>query len=185
MLQMITGGSGSGKSELAEKEICRMQRETESRYLYYIATMIPYGEETRNKISRHRMLREGKGFETIECFTGLNQLTEDERWFSRQRQKEGICVLLECMSNLAANELYEKGGAGKNTAAEIMDGICRLEEKCRCVTVVTNEVFSGLPEKNEEMKNYLEVLGEINCRMARKADNVTETVYGIGVKLKG
>lgn len=185
MFHIITGGSGSGKSGYAEDTICRMKEETKSRYLYYIATMIPYGEETGKKIQRHRKLREGKGFETLECFTGLSHLTEDKRWFSKKRQAEGICVLLECMSNLAANEMYEKSGSGKNAADTILRGVKELKEKCRGLTVVTNEVFSSMPISSGEMDDYLRILGEVNCRMAQEADKVTEIVYGIEVKIKG
>ena len=31
----------------------------------YVATMVPYGRETMEKILRHRRLREGKGFVTL------------------------------------------------------------------------------------------------------------------------
>lgn len=185
MFHMITGGSGSGKSGFAEDEICRMKEETKSRHLYYVATMIPYGEETEKKIQRHRKLREGKGFETLECFTGLSHLAADLRWFSKKNQEEGICVLLECMSNLVANEMYETCGSGKNASDTIIRGVRELKEKCRGLAVVTNEVFSGIYGSGGEMEYYLKTLGEINCCMAREADSVTEIVYGIEVKIKG
>ena len=42
MFALIFGGSGSGKSEYAEKLSCELAQKNEK---YYIATMIPYGEE--------------------------------------------------------------------------------------------------------------------------------------------
>ena len=61
----ITGGSGSGKSEYAEK---RTIEAAEKRGLkpYYLATMKAYGEEEEKKIEKHRKMREGKGFITVE-----------------------------------------------------------------------------------------------------------------------
>ena len=51
MFYLITGGSGSGKSAFAEDMVCRLHREEGRRQrktsLLYIATMIPYGDETR------------------------------------------------------------------------------------------------------------------------------------------
>ena len=52
MFHLITGGSGSGKSEYAESEVERLAHLTESEEKYYIATMFPYGEETLQKIRR-------------------------------------------------------------------------------------------------------------------------------------
>ena len=63
MFALIFGGSGSGKSEYAEKLSCELAQKNEK---YYIATMIPYGEEGKKRVERHKKLREGKDFYTIE-----------------------------------------------------------------------------------------------------------------------
>ena len=55
MLELVTVGSGSGKSAYAESRICEWNRQ-DPKPLFYIATMYPYGEETEKKIERHRML---------------------------------------------------------------------------------------------------------------------------------
>ena len=185
MVQVVTGGSGSGKSAYAEEQICALKKETGARHLYYIATMFPYGEETEKKIERHRQMRKGKGFETIECFTDLEGLAERDAHFSGEAEADGICVLLECMSNLTANELYLENGARERTADCTINGIRHLKEQCRGLIIVTNEVFSETPVKSPEMQEYVRVLGEINCRMAEEAERVTEVVYGIPVEAKG
>ena len=89
MLELVTGGSGSGKSAYAESRICEWNRQ-DPKPLFYIATMYPYGEETEKKIERHRMLRKGKGFETLEWYTGLKLHLEEG-------SLQGSDVLLECM----------------------------------------------------------------------------------------
>ena len=88
MLELVTGGSGSGKSAYAESRICEYNRQA-PKPLFYIATMFPYGEETEKKIERHRMLRKGKGFETLEWYTGLKLHLEEG-------SLQGSDVLLEC-----------------------------------------------------------------------------------------
>ena len=65
MLILVTGGSGSGKSEYAEG-IAVSLAEREGLPLYYIAAMKPYGEEGKRRVERHRRLRAGKGFQTVE-----------------------------------------------------------------------------------------------------------------------
>lgn len=185
MFHLITGGSGSGKSEYAESEVERLAHLTESEEKYYIATMFPYGEETLQKIRRHRRMREGKGFTTVECYTDLQGMVASNL-FSKGRKTDAT-VLLECMSNLLANECYMKSGAQArelDPVAEIEKGMEALLECCEHVVVVTNEVFSDIPVESREMKIYLEYLGRINQWMAKRADQVTEVIYGIPLKKK-
>lgn len=185
MFHLITGGSGSGKSEYAESEVERLAHLTESKEKYYIATMFPYGEETLQKIRRHQQMRVGKGFVTLECYTDLDRLVASDP-FSGEPSKRPT-VLLECMSNLLANECYMESGAKArelDPVAEIEKGMEALLECCEHVVVVTNEVFSDIPVESREMKIYLEYLGRINQWMAKRADQVTEVIYGIPLKKK-
>ena len=43
MFHVVTGGSGSGKSAYAEAQVCILKEQTDSRHMYYLATMVPYG----------------------------------------------------------------------------------------------------------------------------------------------
>ena len=97
MITVITGGSGSGKSVYAENYAMKYRKAKDA--CFYIATMQPYGEEGRNRVERHRKQRAGKGFDTIECYQNVG---------SCAKQIENGIVLLECMSNLVANELFQQ-----------------------------------------------------------------------------
>lgn len=170
MFHVITGGSGSGKSAYAEEQILKLG----ARRRIYIATMYPFDEESHQRIARHRKMRAQKAFETLECYTGL-----------RSVEISGSSnILLECMSNLTANEMFQPGGAGENTVGEIMKGISHLLEGCANLIVVTNEIFSDGIFYEEETRTYQKYLGEINQRMADMADYVTEVVYGIPLSIK-
>ena len=171
MLELVTGGSGSGKSAYAESRICEWNRQ-DLNPLFYIATMFPYGEETEKKIERHRILRKGKGFETLEWYTGLKQHLEEG-------SLQGSDVLLECMSNLVANEMYMESGAGCHADQAILEGIRELNQQCSNLVIVTNEVFSESVPDSPEMKEYKRILGKINREIAIMADQVTEVIYGI------
>ena len=176
MLELVTGGSGSGKSAYAESRICEWNRQ-DPKPLFYIATMYPYGEETEKKIERHRILRKGKGFETLEWYTGLKQHLEEG-------SLQGSDVLLECMSNLVANEMYMESGAGCHADQAILEGIRELNQQCSNLVIVTNEVFSESVPDSPEMKEYKRILGRINCEIAAMADQVTEVIYGIAQQKK-
>ena len=171
MLELVTGGSGSGKSAYAESRICEWNRQ-DPKPLFYIATMYPYGEETEKKIERHRILRKGKGFETLEWYTGLKQ-------HLKSRSLKGYDVLLECMSNLVANEMYMESGARCHADQAILEGIQELNQQCSNLVIVTNEVFSESVPDSPEMKEYKRILGRINREIATMADQVTEVIYGI------
>ncbi len=167
---MITGGSGSGKSAFAEDWLVRVSRGKR----IYIATMYPFDEESHARIRRHRAMRSEKRFETVERYTDLAGLT----------LPEGADVLLECMSNLAANEMYREDGTGENTVEAIVKGIDRLLLRTANLAVVTNEIFSDGIRYDASTELYLRNLGTINQAMAARADLVTEVVYGIPVPVK-
>ena len=43
--------------------------------------MRPFGAETQKKIERHRQMRSGKGFQTLECYGDLRTLDDSiQRW---------------------------------------------------------------------------------------------------------
>lgn len=170
MLHLITGGSGSGKSAYAEEVV----KKAGKRKRIYIATMIPYGEDARQRIERHRQLRREKQFETVECYSNLASL----------EIPEDSVVLLECMSNLIANELYEPDGAHENTKAAVLAGVLHLIQHAHEVVLVTNEVFSDGIIYDASTVRYLECLGEVNQALAVMADQVTEVVCGIPIQIK-
>ena len=130
------------------------------------------------KISRHRQMRRGKGFETIECYTGLGRAA------GMLKEYESVSVLIECISNLVSNELYSGGTNKEDTADEIIKGIEAVRKIAQNVVIVTNEVNSEGLAYNPEMIRYKQVMGEVNCRLAKLADRVTEVVYGTAVEVK-
>ena len=77
MILLVTGGSASGKSEYAENRALQLAK-TEQKKLIYLAAMKPFGEEAAKRIERHRQLRAGKGFETVERYTDIEGLCRDE-----------------------------------------------------------------------------------------------------------
>lgn len=165
MFILVTGGSGSGKSAYAEKEVVRLG---EGRRLY-LATMMSFDEESKKRIARHRRMRADKHFETLECYTGLKNVNVPA----------DSIVLLECMSNLTANEMFSPEGAGQHTVEEILLGIRHLKEQARHLVVVTNEIFSDGYPYDSETERYQKYLGRINQEMGTMADRVAEVVYGI------
>lgn len=170
MLIMVTGGSGSGKSEFAERccmELCPGEK-------IYIATMQPFGKEGAARIQRHKKLRAGKHFQTVECYTDLEKLILNAQ-----------TTLLECLSNLTANEMFTNGLNEKQTVEKILSGIRHLQRQTKHFVVVTNDVFCDGISYEQETVQYMKALGEANVQLAAMADIVCEVVCGIPLFLKG
>lgn len=202
MLHIVYGGSASGKSSYAESFAMSLQGEGR---LLYIATMYPYkwntteiDPETMQRIERHRAMRADKGFDTVECYRHVEHIVA----------KRQDVLLLECMSNLLANEMYleqdsddgglaetmsevEKAGVGMSetlspVSKKIVQALIDLSTRVQELVIVTNDVFSdgGSLTYDESTWEYVKNLAEINCALAREAATVTEVVCGIPVIVK-
>jgi len=122
MMVLVVGGSGSGKSSYAEELILSLTHDRLKKY--YLATMQVFDKEGEKKIEKHRNLRNGKGFLTIEqptrIFAALEKMEEGDR-----------AVLLECISNLTANEMFseEKVKSSIQVTENIIRDIKMLKEQ--------------------------------------------------------
>lgn len=176
MMTLIIGGSGSGKSAYAENYIASL---SEGKKKYYIATMQAYDEEGQKKIERHRMLREGKNFLTIEQPADVQDAMEKMAAGEKT-------ALLECMSNLTANEMFS-GDVPKTEAAvtdKIIKGTERLKKELTHLVVVSNNIFEDGKVYDETTMEYIRAMGQINERLAAMADEVVEVVVGIPLVVK-
>lgn len=163
MLALITGGSGSGKSAWAEDLTCTLEPGEK----FYLAAMDPSGQEAQARIARHRRLRAGKGFSTVECPYSLSRAS-------------GGTALLECMSNLTANVMFSPCPPA-SCVDWIWGELSALIVRCRHLVIVSNEVFSDGFRYDASTMRYLSVLGALNRRIAAQADLVAEVVCGIPV----
>lgn len=177
MMVLVIGGSGSGKSAYAESRILSCQDASER---YYLATMQVYGEEGRRKVERHRQMRKGKGFETIEQQTAIADALE------KMKQPEEAAVLLECISNLTANEMFSEEAqlSGCETAQRVITGAAELKRSVKHLIIVSNNVFEDGVLYDESTMEYIRVMGKINQSLAQMADEVIEMVVGIPVFMK-
>ena len=170
MRTLVIGGAGCGKSEWAET--ISLQGTGPH---YYVATLVPHDRECLSRIARHQQTRAAKGFTTLERPTDLAGLHLPERG----------SVLLECLGNLVANELFNPDGAGGQTVVAIEQGIARLEQNCSHLVVVSNDIFGDGIHYTDGTHRYIEVLAAFNQLLARRFDRVVEVVCGIPLVLKG
>jgi adenosylcobinamide kinase/adenosylcobinamide-phosphate guanylyltransferase len=157
MTLLILGENGSGKSALAEKAAWELSKEGR---LFYIACMIPYGEEGANRVKRHRLSREKYGFELMERPINVSGLMLGK----------GDTALLEDASNLLANAMFEFS----STPSEALSDIFALAGKCGNLVVVSISGKSLEGVSDPETNRYIEALKELNLELSRRFDKTIQ-----------
>lgn len=147
MFILIIGPNNSGKSKYAESII----GELEGNSRYYIATMIPYGEEGKARVKKHLCMRKDLNFETI----------EDPYLEQTNKVLENSDVLLEDLSNLIANRMFEKGHGSSDT---IVEELVLLNKKVRNLVVVS---IGGIVAEGYDADTikYINTLNDINEKL--------------------
>lgn len=187
MMYLIIGGSGSGKSVYAEELLFSLP---DAGKKYYIATMQVYDEESVRRVKKHRKQREGKKFYTIEqpvhVSKALAQMDADKK-----------SAMLECVSNLVANEMFakvaddcdiietglknKKDRSAETVAGKIVEDIMKLNHELQQLVIVSNNVFEDGISYDEMTMEYIKTMGIVNQKLAAAADVVTEVVVGIPI----
>jgi len=173
MMLLVIGGSGSGKSAYAEKMACRLSNKTNIKK-YYLATMRIFDDETQKKADRHRALRRNKGFTTIEQPVDISKAVE------KMETKKAV-ALLECITNLTANEMFaeETMLSVKQAVEKITVEVEQLRKELTHLVIVSGNVFEDGILYDSATANYIEAMGRINQTLAVMADEVVEVVVGI------
>ncbi len=171
MIYFIIGGSASGKSSLAES-IALKRSVSKGLPVYYLATLDPNsGGDTEQRIKKHRAMREGKGFFTIEVSKNYNSFLLDDN---------NSILLIEDVGNFCANLIYNDNVTDKDCAVKIAHKLISQSED---TIIVSNDI--SLDEKIEGAELYYDILCGINNYLAQVCDTAVDVVSGISVVLKG
>ena len=185
MLILVLGQQNSGKSALAED----LAVNTKDPRRYYLATMKVYDEEGRKRVRDHRAKREGKGFITLEREYGIADVT------TLMEDPAGATLLLECVSNLVGNELFENPAQSSLIAAEgaevseaecekfaegIAAEIMTLEKKVHHLICVSNTYESDAASYDDRTRLYVRLLDLVNEKLLSMADQIHDLRKGTG-----
>lgn len=114
----------------------------------------------------------------------------------RHHVQPGEGVVLECITTMLANLLYEaSGGASPEsldfTALEAVlqqqvdELITACQQSSAPIFVVTNELGMSITPENRLARHFVDISGRANQKLAQAAQEVWLVVSGIGVKIKG
>ncbi len=182
-LIFVTGGARSGKSRFAEELLCGLDK------LLYIATAVPFDEEMKERVRLHRERRDAR-WKTVEQYSGLGKV------FDQHAESSGI--LLDCITVMVTNLMLEDcsidwdiitsseiDSIEKRVVIEIDELIEAAGRFSGVAVIVSNETGMGIVPANPLSRNFQDIAGRINQKIASRADEVYFTVSGIPVKIKG
>ncbi len=177
MLVFVSGAARSGKSEWAERTSLFLSGERGSRV--YLATALLEDEEMRGRVARHREARKGRCFVTLERPKDLSGILTEI--------PPGATVLLECLPNLVANEMFYPHATANSgeIKVKIYQDILTLISRCRHLVIVSDDLFSDGVIYEDTTEEYLRLLGALHVLLAAKADVAVECVAGLARFAKG
>jgi len=202
-ITLILGGARSGKSSLAEK---LGQQRAGTHAVLYVATLEPYDEEMRQRVTRHQASRPTT-WRTVEAPFKLTDAI-------LAALRAETLVLVDCLTVWSGNRIVEASGMLDSHNHEINDELLPTDEEAaptfaldydkleneitteinrligeirhqnKDLILVSNEVGMGLVPPYPLGRAYRDLLGRLNQRIATQVDEVLLVVAGLAVDLK-
>jgi len=171
MLTLVTGGSRSGKSRYAQQ-----QAELQPGRLLYVATAEVGDAEMAERIALHRAAR-GERWQTLE-----EALQLSTRLPAACAGYGGVVV--DCVT-LWLSALYFHLGEQDEPVLEQVDLLLQgLAGVTTPVWLVSNELGSGIVPENRLARQFRDLAGSVNQRLAAAADAAWLVVSGLPLQLK-
>jgi adenosylcobinamide kinase/adenosylcobinamide-phosphate guanylyltransferase len=168
---LVLGGVRSGKSRFA------LEIASGAPNVTFIATARSSDDEMRRKIERHQSERPSH-WRTREEPLQLAEAISSE-------QDASETTIVDCLTMFAAN-LMEAYGEDRAAIDAAIGAFCSaLRKTDRRIVLVSNEVGSGIVPAYAAGRQFRDLLGEMNQRVAAVADNVVLMVAGLPLPIKG
>jgi adenosylcobinamide kinase / adenosylcobinamide-phosphate guanylyltransferase len=166
-ITLVLGGARSGKSRHAESLVAALPPPWT-----YVATAQPGDTEMVSRIADHRArrARQGAAWRTVEAPHDLAAALEGSTG----------AVLVDCVTLWLSNRLL----AAADMAAEIDRLEAALDRRTGATVLVSNEVGSGIVPDNALARQFRDLQGHVNQRLAARADRVVLLVAGLPMTVK-
>jgi adenosylcobinamide kinase / adenosylcobinamide-phosphate guanylyltransferase len=185
MITFVTGGARSGKSRFGETLLSSV-----SGPVLYVATAKALDAEMEQRILKHQKDRPASWI-TLEAYEHFGRLLP---------KYEGTIagIYVDCITLMVTQLLLDAHTPPWESMPE--DELERLENKvgntvldllhtvktmALPTVIITNEVGMGIVPGDKMSRDFRDIAGRINQRMAAEADSVYLVVAGIPVKIKG
>ena len=173
---MVTGGSRSGKSVIAEQKA----KEYGKRSVLYLATAIPIDDDMKERIRMHQERR-------------------DPEWGTYEvvRNTEKNTILLDCVTVMITNILFEEEDRDfdKISASEVeklenevikelSNLVKAIRDEDKTLVIVSNEVGMSLVPSYRLGRIFSDISGKANQVLASLSDEVYVAISGLPLRLK-
>jgi adenosylcobinamide kinase/adenosylcobinamide-phosphate guanylyltransferase len=165
-LTLVLGGARSGKSRYAERLIAALPPPWA-----YVATAEAGDREMAERIAAHRA-RRGAAWQTVEAPHELVSAVAGVA--------STVPVLIDCLTLWLSNRMLAE--ADLNTEVDCLE---RALVRPGPVVMVANEVGSGIVPDNALARRFRDLHGNLNQRIAARADRVVLMVAGLPLTVKG
>ena len=168
---LVLGGCRSGKSSFARQAADNIARDNK----IYLATCVPADREMKKRVKRHQDDR-GPGWKTIEEPVLIHETID-------RVCAQATVILVDCLTLWTSNLLFNgKDETGIMAAAERL--VDALNRSTCPVILVSNEVGYGIVPENSLARQFRDIAGLVNQRVARAVDKVIVSMAGIPVQIK-
>ena len=174
---LVTGGSRSGKSAFAEKLAMRAEER-----VAYIATAEIWDSEMAERVELHRN-RRPSGWQTVEAPQQAENAMDAATFHAD-------LILFDCLTVYSTNCLLAlpeelDPRQRRNAVLESVDELVLAAQRFPgTVLFVTNEVGDGIVPDNALAREFRDVAGLVNQKVAQAADEVYWVVCGLPVEIK-
>lgn len=168
---LVLGGARSGKSDYALQRALKWKGQ-----LVYFATAEAKDEEMKERIARHRAERRSRRWVTIE--EPLEVV-----WRLKEMDENIGAVILDCVTLWVSNALLnDQKDDLESQVAELVEELPLFPFH---FLAVSNEVGLGIVPDSPLGREYRDLLGSVNQRLARVCKEVVFMTAGIPMQVKG
>ncbi len=173
MIHLVLGGARSGKSRHAES-----LAQSSDLPVSYIATATAGDDEMKRRIAHHQATRPQHWQLIEEPFYLSRHLAR----FSQQAEAQNHFLLVDCLTLWLSNWLCTNDAEAFQLEKEaFVNGLLKLRNP---ITIVSNEVGSGIVPMGALSRDFVDQAGWLNQAVARIADKVTLVVAGCPLEIK-
>ena len=179
---MVTGGSRSGKSVIAEQKA----KEYGKRSVLYLATAIPIDEDMKARIRLHQERRDSE-WGTYEGYRDLGEVV---------KSTEKNTILLDCVTVMITNILCEEDRDFDKLSAsdiekleseiikELSNLVKAIRDEDKTLIIVSNEVGMSVVPSYRLGRIFSDISGKANQVLASLSDEVYVAISGLPLRLK-
>lgn len=181
VITLVIGGCRSGKSRYALDAANQIKADPvktdplKGGRKVYLATSVPRDPEMDKRVAAHQAER-GEDWRTIEEPVMIHKTIA-------KASKTADVILVDCLTLWTSNLMF-----AEYDETEIMNAVGLLIaalQQCSCpVFLVSNEVGYGIVPDNALARQFRDMAGLVNQKIAAMADRVILTVAGIEVPIK-